>query len=89
MSKHTTKPSASPALTRENLAHLVGNLNDAVMMAILRTGATYQDIEEAVEWTAGDAEALRRERRRLSPAAEAVYEILMSDPGFLSSEREP
>jgi hypothetical protein len=88
MSKRSAKVTKLSALTRDDVVHLVGDLDDTVVTAILRTGATYQDVEEAEKWASGDAEELGTERHGLSPAAEAVYDILVSDPGFLGAERE-
>jgi hypothetical protein len=87
MAEHAAKP-PSPALTREDVIHLLGELDDAVLAAILRTGATYAELEEAQIRALGDAADLGKEGHEPSPAAEAVYEILMRDPTFLEMERD-
>lgn len=77
-----------PAVTRAEVIHLFGELDDAVVAAILRTGATYAELEEAKIRALGDAADLGKERHEPSPAAAAVYDILMHDPTFLGMERD-
>jgi hypothetical protein len=79
-----TKP---PALTREDVIQLAGQLEDAAVIAILESGATYGELEEALMWANGDASELRRQNHELSPVAAVVYDILMSDPAFIDIER--
>ena len=74
---------AKRPLTHDDVIRLVGDVDDAVGTAILATGATYVDVEEAVKWATGDAEQLGKSGRGLSPAAEAVLDILMADPAYL------
>jgi hypothetical protein len=87
MAEHAAKQTL-PALTREDVIHLLGELDDAVLAAILRTGATYAELEAAQIRALGDAADLGKEGHELSPAAAAVYDILMRDPTFLELERE-
>ena len=77
-----------PALTHDDVIHLVGDVEDVVVTAILATGALYGEIEEAQKRAAGDAADLAKQGRTLSPAAEAVYDILTSDPAFLDPDTE-
>lgn len=92
MPKHprnaTNDATKSQALTHDEIAHMVGDLDDAVTTAILRTGANYREVEEAVKWASGDAEDLGKTGHQLSPAAKAVFDILVSDPNFLGVKRE-
>lgn len=74
--------------TRDEIVHLVGDVEDATVMAIEATQATYVEIEEAVKWANGDAEQLGKAGRPLSGPAEAVYNILLTDPAFAPPERE-
>jgi hypothetical protein len=61
---------------------LVGDLDDAVVAAIIGTGASYVEIEEAAKWATGDAEQLGKSGHGLRGAAAAVYDILMADPAY-------
>jgi hypothetical protein len=72
--------------SRDEIVHLVGDADDSVVTAILATGASYAEIEEAVEWAAGDAELLAKAGHTLEPAAQAVYDILTDEPGLLPTE---
>jgi hypothetical protein len=74
--------------SRDEVLHLVGDVDDAVVTAILATGATYVEIEEAVNWLSGDPEGLARRGRSLSPAAQAVCDILAADPLFAVDEEQ-
>ena len=86
-----TRQSASPsptAVTHADVTRLAGDLDDATVAAVLATKATYVEIEEAVRWAAGDAEQLGKSGRQLSPAAEAVYDILTADLTFEPPEAD-
>lgn len=83
-----TGAAKAPALTRTEIVHLVGDLEDATVAAILGSGATYRDVETAAQYAAGTDEALGKRRLDLGPAAQAVYDILTSDTGFLGTARE-
>jgi hypothetical protein len=69
-------------LDHKDIAHLVGDLDDATIAAILATGATYAEIEQALKWLGGGREEPRLNSEGLSPTAERVYEILLSDPTY-------
>jgi len=64
------------------VVRLAGDLDDIVVAAILGTGATYVEIEEAVKWATGDAEDLGKSGQTLSAAAASVYDILTADPAY-------
>jgi hypothetical protein len=68
---------------RQDVIHLAGDLDDAAIVAILATGASYLEIEEAVKWAGGDSEQLAKAGRTLTPPAQRVYDILVTDPGFV------
>jgi hypothetical protein len=79
---------ASAPVGHDDVVHLVGDLDNTVIIAILGTRATYGEIEEAVRWATGDAEQLGKMGHPLSPAAASVYDILVADPSF-EPEAEP
>lgn len=74
--------------THDDVVHLVGNVEETTVLALLATGATYAEIEEAVEWANGDAEVPRTTDRKLTGPAREAYRILLSDPAFSSDEDE-
>lgn len=69
-------------VTHADVIHLAGDIDESAVAAIVATNATYNEIAEAVKWAEGDAEQLGKSGRELSPAAEAVYDILIADPVF-------
>ena len=76
ISKRPTVP------THADVVHLVGDVDDTAVAAILATKASNMDIEEAVKWATGDAEQLGKSGRELTAAAESVYDILVADPAY-------
>jgi len=77
--------SSHPALSKADVIHLVGEIDDATIAAILASGAGYIDVEHAVRAITGSA-ADRRERGSLTIAATAVYDILAAHPAFAPDE---
>ncbi|WP_395022328.1 hypothetical protein [Dongia sp.] len=69
-------------LERKDIAHLVGELEDGTIAAILASGATYAEIEQALKWLGGGREDPRLNAEGLSPTAEMVYDILIADPAY-------
>jgi hypothetical protein len=88
MMKDAARATKWRRLTRTEVLHILGDVDDAVVTAILRTGATYGELEEAQIWALGDIAELGREGHELSPAAAAVYDILINVPAFLEMERD-
>ena len=78
-------PGSTDRLTHDEVVSLVGALDDSTIASIVSTGATYADIEQALE--ALGCEVAYDERQSLSPAAEAVHDILSSDPAFSPTDR--
>ena len=76
------RPSGSrprPATLAE-IRHMVGDVEAAKLEAILATGATPGEIEQAMAWVAGESDVMGGELERpLSGPVAAVYEILASE----------
>jgi hypothetical protein len=86
------KPPTSPRRTRPNhdeIVSLVGDLEDAVIAAIAKTGASYAEIEQAARQAGAEADEPRPDAHGLSLRAEAVYDILVADPNFVGVEDRP
>ncbi|HTY65638.1 MAG TPA: hypothetical protein VMH36_03240 [Alphaproteobacteria bacterium] len=84
----SSRPLSVSKPTHDDIIHLVGDVEDATVMAIEATRATYVEVEEAVKWATGDAEQLGKAGRPLSGPAEAVYNVLLTDPAFAPPGRE-
>ena len=68
------------AATLAEIRQMVGDVEAAKLEAILATGATPPQIEEAMAWVAGESDVMGGELQRpLSGPVAAVYEILSSE----------
>lgn len=73
-------------LSREDVIHLVGELDDATLAAITATGASAAEIERAAKRASGEGEGVAK--RPLGPRIEAVIDILTACPTFPKTEPE-
>ncbi|HVY98819.1 MAG TPA: hypothetical protein VHA35_04920 [Dongiaceae bacterium] len=79
----TFQPQPRPQhLERKDVIQLVGDLEDSSIAAILATGATYAEIEQALKWVGGGREEPHVDSEGLTPTAEAVYDVLLADPAY-------
>ena len=66
--------------TLAEIREMVGDVEAAKLEAILATGATPGEIEQAMAWVAGESDVMGGELERpLSGPVAAVYEILASE----------
>jgi hypothetical protein len=66
--------------TLAEIREMVGDLEAAKLEAILATGATPGQIEEAMAWVAGESDVMGGELERpLAGPVAVVYEILASE----------
>lgn len=65
--------------TAAQIIDIVGRLTDARVTAILGTGATIEQIEEAATWADGESDVMGDLRMRAAPPVIAVYEILRDE----------
>jgi hypothetical protein len=70
---------AQGRLTREEILEVVGDIDDARAAAIIATGATIEDLEEAVGWAAGESDVMGDLRLRASPVVGEVYDLLTAE----------
>ena len=69
-------------LSRREILDIAGNIEDAKVAAIERSGATIEQLEEAVAWASGLSGVMSKERHPLSCVVADVYEILTADEEF-------
>jgi len=62
--------------------HLAGDLNEGTIAAVLSTGETYAEIEQALKWIGCGREEWRLDSEGLTPRIEEVCDILLADPAF-------
>ena len=78
---------AATGLSRREILDVAGNIEDAKVAAIERSGATVEQLEEAVAWASGLSGVMSKERHPLSGVVADVYEILAADEEF-GNERD-
>jgi phosphoglycolate phosphatase-like HAD superfamily hydrolase len=66
------------ALTPQDVRHIVGDLDDAKIAAILATDATVEELEEAAAWASGESDVMGDLERPLEGVVATVYDILMT-----------
>jgi hypothetical protein len=70
-------------LTQQDVRDIVGDLDDAKIAAILATGASPEELEEAAAWAAGESDVMGDLERPLDGVVAGLYEILTADEEFL------
>jgi hypothetical protein len=74
-------------LGRGEILEIAGNIEDAKVAAIEQSGATIEQLEEAVAWASGLSGVMSKERHPLSGVVAEIYEILTADENY-RDERE-
>ncbi len=69
-------------LGRGEILEIAGNIEDAKVAAIERSGATIEQLEEAVTWASGLSGVMSKERHPLSGVVAELYEILTVDEDY-------
>jgi len=73
--------------SREEIIKIAGEIDDMTISAILKTGATYAEVEKAFLLLIGQDEFADTGVVTLSGAQAAVYDILAESPAFADPER--
>ncbi|MFQ5973776.1 MAG: hypothetical protein ACE5Q3_15730 [Alphaproteobacteria bacterium] len=68
-----------PRLTHDEIAAVVPDISDAQAAAIIATGATWRQLEEAVAWATGESDVMGELRHRLDATVASVYDILVAE----------
>jgi hypothetical protein len=77
------RPSAAvTGLGRAEILDIAGAIDDAKVAAIERSGATAEQLEEAVAWASGLSGVMSKERHPLSGVVEQLYVILTADENY-------
>ncbi|MFQ5953930.1 MAG: hypothetical protein ACE5JZ_02580 [Kiloniellales bacterium] len=87
MSRIRKARASNMRLTHDRVIDIAGDLGDARIARILATGATVEDLEEAVAWAAGESDVMGEERLPLSGRVAKLYEILTADEDY-ADERD-
>ena len=66
-------------LTHEQIAGVVGEIDDMRAIEIIATGATIEELEEAVAWATRESDVMGDLRLRGSPVVGKVYDLLTAE----------
>lgn len=67
------------AATTEEIRHMVGDVDDAIVSSIMRTGASAAEVLQAVQWFRGGGGLEDEAGHEPHGAVKAVYEILQAE----------
>jgi hypothetical protein len=70
---------SKPTATADEIRHMVGDVDDAVVSSILRTGASAAEVLQAVQWFRGGGGLEDEAGHEPHGAVRAVYEILQAE----------
>ena len=70
---------AAGKLTHEQIAEIVGDIDDMRAAEIIAMGATIEELEEAVAWAARESDVMGDLRLRGSPVVGKVYDLLTAE----------
>jgi hypothetical protein len=73
------RTASAHSVTAQEVFQLCGAIEDAKVAAIVAAAPTYEELEEAVAWTADEAEPLGAAERSLSGKVAEIYEILATE----------
>ena len=76
MSDMQSAGSGQAKATRDDIGHVIGNIDDFAAAQILKLGPTVADLEEAAIWSSGDGDVLAKNGGPLSATAAQVLEIV-------------
>ncbi len=70
---------AKAPIGRDDVAHMCGDIPDWKVAAILKSGASVEELELAMAWAYGESDVAGKERLPLKGRAAQLYEILLGD----------
>lgn len=80
--KNPQSPDIASCLTHDIIHEAVGDIGDAAIAAIMETGASLEQFEEAAAWAAGESDVMGSTRIHPDPVVQAIYDILTSGEAF-------
>jgi hypothetical protein len=66
-------------LTRDDVVARIASITDGQLAAILASGATKEEFEEALAWADLEDDVMLAEGKRLAGKAAAIYDIITSE----------
>ena len=77
-----TGTSSKAPLTHDAVCRIAGNMDDSKVAAVLATGASVEQLEEAVAWATGESDVMGDLRLPLTGRVAALYDILTADEDY-------
>jgi hypothetical protein len=78
----------STPLTYDAITRRCGHIPDWKIASIEKTGGTFEDLEIALAWAAGESDVMGEERKPLTGPALRLYQILMADQEEWEEDRD-
>lgn len=75
-------------ITRDDIIHFFGEVNDHRVVEILGTGANLEELGEAASWLANESDVMGEARLPLTGRVGQVYEILVRDKEWAQKREE-
>ena len=75
-------------ITRDDIIHFFGEVNDHRVVEILETGANLEELGEAASWLANESDVMGEARLSLTGRTGQVYEILVRDKEWAQQREE-
>ena len=72
------QPKRDP-LSHDTVVRIAGDVSDAKAVAIIASGASLDELEQAVAWASLEDDVMGKERRTLTGIVAELYEILTAD----------
>lgn len=85
----TSQPENDRPLMHDDIVHIVGDLEDSKIAAILAIAPTAQEVEAAVLWAEAESDVVDELEQPLTGATALIYEILITRKDFGEEERRP
>ena len=76
-----------PGLDAAEIRRVAGDILDWQVQAILASGASFEELEEAAAYVAGADDVMGQERKPLSGRVAQIYDILTRDEDWGDEER--
>jgi len=77
-----SRPTGSAGARSQTMRELLHHLDDFRIAAILETGASLSEVEEALLWAEGASDELAKSGHPLTGGAARVYEILVAEEAY-------
>ena len=74
-------------INEHELRTMVGDIDEAKVVEILKFNPTVADVEEAVLWAGGEGDILGKKGHPLTGIAAQVFDVLIADEDELSERR--